>query len=159
MGTKNIINIPEGFEIDKEQSTERQIVLKKIEDKKVRSWQEYSEIMRGKDSYYFNEAVKEIHSTKFNRDIVLSEFKDKEDVEALVAFCKLLKIRKQWVGEWKPDWTEGNQIKFTIVSREDKIVYGATGIDSHPMSFPTKEMRDEFFNCFKDLLEQAKSLL
>ena len=35
MKTKNIINIPEGYEIDKEQSTERQIVLKKIKNKKI----------------------------------------------------------------------------------------------------------------------------
>ena len=33
METKNIINIPEGFEVDKEQSTERQIVLRKIDNR------------------------------------------------------------------------------------------------------------------------------
>ena len=159
METNNIINIPEGFEIDKEQSTERQIVLRKIEDKKVRSWQEYSEIMRGKDSYYFNEAVKEIHSTKFNRDIVLSEFEDKEDVEALVAFCKLRKMRKQWIGKWKPDWKNNNVTKFTIIAAENEISKGEHYTVNSSMSFPTDEMRDEFLDCFKDLLEQAKSLL
>ena len=159
METKNIINIPEGFEIDKEQSTERQIVLRKIEDKKVRSWQEYSEIMRGKDSYYFNEAVKEIHSTKFNRDIVLSEFEDKEDVEALVAFCKLRKMRKQWIGKWKPDWTNEDQTKFTIISAKNKIDDSISDFINSSMSFPTKEMRDEFIVTFKDLLEIAKPLL
>lgn len=159
METNNIINIPEGFEIDKEQSTERQIVLRKIEDKKVRSWQEYSEIMRGKDSYYFNEAVKEIYSTKFNRDIVLSEFEDKEDVEAFVAFCKLRKMRKQWIGKWKPDWTNEDQTKFTIISAKNKIDDSISDFINSSMSFPTKEMRNEFIATFKDLLEQAKSLL
>ena len=159
METKNIINIPEGFEIDKEQSNDRQIVLKKIESKRVRSWQEYSEIMSGKDSYYFNEAVKEIHSTKFNRDIVLSEFEDKEDVEALVAFCKLRKMRKQWIGKWKPDWMNEDQTKFTIISAKNKIDDSISDFINSPMSFPTKEMRNEFIVTFKDLLEIAKSLL
>lgn len=46
METNNIINIPEGFEIDKEQSNDRQTVLSKIEDKKVRSWEEYCKKMK-----------------------------------------------------------------------------------------------------------------
>lgn len=159
METKNIINIPEGYEIDKEQSTERQIVLRKIENKSARSWKEYCEKMKGKYSYFYNNAIRRIVDSQFGSEPVLSEFEDMEDVETLEAFSKLLRLRKDWVGEWKPDWTEGNQIKFTIVSREDKIVYGATGIDSRPMSFPTKEMRDEFIETFKDLLEIAKPLL
>ena len=40
METNNIINIPEGFKIDKEQSNDRQTVLSKIEDKKVRKIKE-----------------------------------------------------------------------------------------------------------------------
>ena len=30
-------NVPEGYELDKEQSTETKVVLKKIEDKRVNS--------------------------------------------------------------------------------------------------------------------------
>ena len=159
MGTKNIINIPEGFEVDKEQSTKRQIVLKKIESKRVRSWQEYSEIMSGKDSYYFNEIVGKICSAKFKEDFILSEFVDKEDVEALVAFCKLRKMRKQWIGEWEPDWMNEDQTKFTIISAKNKIDDSISDFINSPMSFPTKEMCNEFIVTFKDLLEIAKSLL
>ena len=158
MGTKNIINIPEGYEIDKEQSTERQIVLRKI-DNRVRSWEEYCDKMEGKDSYYFNEIVGKICSAKFKEDFILSEFVDDEDVVAIVAFSKLRKLRKQWIGEWKPDYNNYNEVKFTIITAENEISKGERYTVSCSMSFPTEEMRDEFFNCFKDYLEQAKSLL
>ena len=158
METKNIINIPEGYEIDKEQSTERQIVLRKI-DNRVRSWKEYCDKMEGKDSYYFNEIVGKICSAKFKEDFILSEFVNDEDVVAFVAFSKLRKLRKQWIGEWKPDYNNYNEVKFTIITAENEISKGERYSVSCSMSFPTEEMRDEFFNCFKDLLEQAKTLL
>lgn len=158
METKNIINIPEGFEIDREQSTERKIVLKKIENR-VRSWEEYCEKMKGKDSYFFNGVIQEICRSNFGEFPNLLEFEDKEDVKTLVAFCKLRKLRKDWVGEWKPDWTDVHQPKYAIANSNNKLVDCTCREISHPLSFPTEEMRDEFFNCFKDYLEQAKSLL
>lgn len=159
METKNIINIPEGYEIDKEQSNERQIVLKKIENKRARSWKEYCEKMKGKNSYFYNNAIRRIVDSQFGSEPVLSEFEDMEDVETLEAFSKLLRLRKDWVGEWKPDWTNEDQTKFTIISAKNKIDDSISDFINSSMSFPTKEMRDEFIETFKDLLEIAKPLL
>lgn len=159
METKNIINIPEGYEIDKEQSTERQIVLRKI-DNRARSWEEYCKKMEDKDSYYFNEIVGKICSAKFKEDFILSEFVDEEDVVAFVAFSRLRKLRRDWLGKnWKPDWTDVHQPKYAIANSNNKLVDCTCREISHPLSFPTEKMRDEFFNCFKDYLEQAKALL
>ena len=169
METKNIINIPKGYEIDKEQSTERQIVLKKIKNKKSvlkkierpRTWDEYCEKMKGKDSYFFNETLQEVRCSNFGETgVFVSEFVDEEDVEAFVAFSRLRKLRRDWLGKnWKPDWTNIYQPKYAIANSSNKLVDCACREISHPLSFPTEEMRDEFFNCFKDYLEQAKSLL
>ena len=60
---------------------------------------------------------------------------------------------------WEPDW-EDESDKFTIG-------YFYNGIDtniirnyeSHPLAFPTKEMRDAFYENFKDLIELCKELL
>ncbi len=76
-----------------------------------------------------------------------------------MAFSKLRKMRKQWIGEWKPDYNNYNEVKFTIITAENEISKGERYTVNSSMSFPTEEMRDEFFDCFKDLLEQAKSLL
>ena len=156
METNNIINIPEGYEIDKEKSNEHNIVLKKIEDKRVRSWEEYCEKMKGKKSYYLG--VWKICDSHFEGEPILSEFEDKEDVEALVAFCKLRKMRKQWIGEWEPDWTN-DESKYTIINEGNLFVSSLNVAVSNPMSFPTEKMRDEFIETFKDLLEIAKPLL
>ena len=60
---------------------------------------------------------------------------------------------------WEPDW-EDESDKFTIG-------YFYNGIDtniirnyeSHPLAFPTKEMRDAFYENFKDLIDKCKELL
>lgn len=153
------IQIPEGYVIDTEKSNERQIVLKKIEDNKARSWEEYCKKMEGKDSYYFDELLMKIRLARFNEEPLFSEFEDKEEVEAYAALGKLLKFRKDWVGEWNPDYTNSRVAKFVIFNRENVISRGVDFIVNNPMSFPTEEMCNDFCETFKDLLEQAKTLL
>lgn len=156
METKNIINIPEGFEVDKEQSTKRQIVLKPISCR-PRTWEEYCEKMNGKDSYYCDH--NKIVSSQFGSHPVLSEFTDKEDVEALIAFSKLLKLRKEWIEDWKFNWANDFQRKYVICNYSGVVAKDTLITAAHCLSFPTPEMRDDFLGCFKDYLEQAKSLL
>ena len=152
-------NIPEGYIIDKENSTTDNIVLKLIEPSRPKTWEEYCEKMEGKDSYYINSTRGGIISSKFGVAPIVSEFEDKEDTEAFAALSKLLKLRKNWVGEWKPDWADMNQLKYTIVNQGNRINVCINDRSCHPISFPTKEMRDEFFDCFQDYLEQAKTLI
>ena len=150
-------NIPEGYEIDREKSNELQIVFKKIEDK-VRSWDEYCKKIQGKSSYYVDNVDYKIISSQFEPTPFLEEFDNKEDAEAFAALGKLLKLRKDWIGDWKPDWTDSDP-KFTIIIEGGRIVAGANKIAGRSMSFPTMEMRDDFYKSFKDLLEFAKPLL
>ena len=151
--------VPEGYEIDKEQSTERQVVLKKIEDKRESSWEEYCELMKGKDSCYIEDSHYTCVSSLFGCVPIVTEFESEGDAEAFAAFSKLLKLRKNWVGEWKPNWMDRTQKKYTIVVEGNELFDGLNTSVSCSMSFPTEEMRDEFFNTFRDLLEIAKPLL
>ena len=154
------IQIPEGYVIDTENTNDHQIVLKKIEDNKARGWEEYCKKMEGKDSYYYDELFKKIRLARFNEEPLLSEFEDKEEAEAFAAFGKLRKFRRDWVGEWKPDYKNHDEEKFTIIVADDEITKkGKSYYVNSSMSFPTEKMRDEFFETFKDLLEQAKTLL
>lgn len=158
--TVQTIRIPEGYQIDTERSNDRKIVLKKIEDKRVRTWEEYSKKMEGKDSYYYDEIFKEIRYAHFNSKPLISEFEDKEEAEAFVALGKLRKFRKDWIGKWEPDYENDCEPKFAIITVENKISKeGENYTVNSSMSFPTEKMRDEFFDTFKDLLEQAKTLL
>ena len=158
MEKTRIWNVPEGYELDKEQSNERQVVLRKIEDKRVSSWEDYCELMKGKDSC-FVDMNGNVRSSHFLAAPIVEEFEDKEDAVTFAAYSKLLKMRKQWIGGWKPDWTDEGQIKHTIYVKEN-IVQPSESLYLHrSMSFPTDEMRNEFFDTFRDLLEIAKPLL
>ena len=155
METKNIINIPEGYEIDKDKSNDSQ-----IENQRSRSWEEYCKKMEGKSSYYYDGLFEKVKSSKFGSSPLLAEFEDKEDIEVLVAFCKLFHLRRDWVGEWKPDYENDCEPKFAIITVENKISKeGVNYTVNSSMSFPTEKMRNEFCETFKDLLEQAKTLL
>jgi hypothetical protein len=59
---------------------------------------------------------------------------------------------------WKPDWTI-SETKFTIVEIAGIVVKSADMCNKHILAFPTEEMRDAFFEYFKELIEQCKELL
>ena len=116
--------------------------------------------MEGKSSYYYDGLFEKVKSSKFGSSPLLAEFEDKEDIEVLVAFCKLFHLRRDWVGEWKPDYENDCEPKFAIITVENKISKeGVNYTVNSSMSFPTEKMRDEFFDTYRDLLEIAKPLL
>lgn len=90
--------------------------------------------------------------------IFQSENYRKEQLEALQ---KLLIFRDAWwkmADDWKPDWNEETD-KFTISNKCNKIYLNNTAWYAEVLSFPTAEMRDAFYDNFKDLIEQCKELL
>ena len=151
-------NIPEGYVIDKENSTDTNIVLKLAESTRVRTWEEYCEKMKGKISYYMDPSSG-ITISIFGNCPFLSEFETEEDAIAFAAYSKLLKFRKNWIGEWKPNWANDSQKKYVICNYAGIVAKDLLFSTGHCLSFPTPEMRDEFFDCFKDYLEQAKDLI
>ena len=60
---------------------------------------------------------------------------------------------------WKPDWDNENEFKYSLYYFRNRIVYDFTFINPSFLVFPTEEMRDAFFENFKDLIEQCKELL
>ena len=79
----------------------------------------------------------------------------KEEAEAFLALIQLRQLRKAWVG----DWEITDQAYYCIIPSKTKITVLAGSSLLRSLSFPTKEMADDFLNCFKDLCEQAKILL
>lgn len=147
------INIPEGYEIDKEKSTFEEIVFKKVEDpfsKLPKTWEKYCKQTKGYTSYYGYSINGNTYETKF--DGFYNEFSTKERVKQYVALGKLLQLRDYWVGDWKRN---SNNI-YVIY----KNVIMAAGNDSDfPLTFPTREMAKEFKNCFEDLIKEAYPLV
>lgn len=163
METKELkITIPEGFEIDKENSSFEKIVFKK-KDTKPRSWEEYYQLQEKSNAAgYFINSYSDISKTEYKLGTI-NELRNtlptKELAEAFLAMMQLMSLRQAWIGDWKPDWCDNIIIKWCIVYQWSKFRVFECGMTSRSLSFPTREMAEDFMNCFKDLLEIAKPLI
>ena len=79
----------------------------------------------------------------------------------LYTLRELLLFRDAWwkmADDWKPDWNEETD-KFTISNKCNKIYLNNTAWYAEVLSFPTAEMRDAFYEDFKELINECKELL
>lgn len=60
---------------------------------------------------------------------------------------------------WEPDWLDTNTQKYCIYYVGNEIKKQPMLEVHHFLAFPTAEMRDAFYNNFKELIEQCKELL
>ena len=60
---------------------------------------------------------------------------------------------------WKPDWSNDDETKFCIYTTQNIISLDIFGVDNKILAFPTEEMRDAFYENFKNEIEQCKELL
>lgn len=160
MEDKKTIDIPEGYEIDIEETKKQKgiVVLRKLN--KPTNWEDLTRMYKDKASFLYSPCFDEVIEGNFESRIGFGEFEDKETTCAFMALWKLLSYRKVWIGEWKPDWTNDLQNKYVLFATErNKISAYTNNTVAHSMSFPTGEMRDEFYESFKHLLEIAKPLL
>lgn len=165
METKELkINIPEGYEIDKEKSTFEKIVFKKKENK-PRSWKEY--LCSGNHPnrlWFINQRISSTECNVKDFDLNRSNchmaayLPSKELAEAFLAMMQLMSLRQAWIGDWKPDWIrKTNNHCINICDNEYNVAEYARAHQA--LSFPTREMAVDFMNCFKGLLKQAKPLI
>lgn len=60
---------------------------------------------------------------------------------------------------WKPNWLNTEQDKFILYTHNNVICSNRFVLGHNVLAFPTKEMRDIFYENFKDLIEQCKDFL
>ena len=149
METKEVkIEVPQGYEIDKEKSTFEKIVFKKIPEK-PKTWEDYCKLTKGSRSNYAtttNMVNKDRYTGTYN------EFTTKERAEQFIALGKLLQLRDYWVGDWKR-----NSDNIYIIYKN--VIMAAVHNSDFPLTFPTREMAKEFKDCFEDLIKQAYPLV
>ena len=80
-----------------------------------------------------------------------------KSAEAHLAMIQLEQLRNCWWGDWKPIW--GISQKWCIRLFNGIPSVGITTNISKFLTFPTKEMAEEFLKCFKDLIEKAGDLI
>ena len=153
------INIPEGYEIDKEKSTFEEIVFKKVEDpfsKLPKTWEEYCKQTVGCKSYLHTRYQKPcIRESLF--DGIYCEFSTEERVKQYVALGKLIQLRDYWTNNWKSN--KNSFIVYTARTHSNSIRVGLCMGTNYPLAFPTEQMAKKFKKCFNDLLIEASPLL
>jgi len=151
------IEVPQGYEIDKENSTFEKIVFKKVEKELPKSWEDLGEIK----GWYVDSFSDIIPCDKgdIDKDNDKNIFPTIEEAEACLALAQLCQLRDRYNDGWKPNWRTGSKIKYCIIVDENKIVESQYITLNQILSFKTKELREKFLENFRDLIEIAKPLL
>jgi hypothetical protein len=151
------INVPEGYEIDKEQSTFENIVFKEIKNDLPKSWEDLENL---KGFYVGNTSdvvmtSDNVRKGKINRFI----FATKEQAEASIALAQLSQLREVYRQGWKPDWTTEDR-KFCIETfGNNELEIDNWHRRNYFLSFQSYEIAQEFLENFRNLIEQARPLI
>ena len=154
------IKAPDGYEIDQENSDLSTGVIRfKEKDGLVKSWWDLERV----HGYYTDEESEVISTNhvpfssgvwKENRNT----WATKEQAEASIAMAMLSQLMKQANGDWTPDWKEGESY-YAITFDYGKVVKAHRMGFSCFLAFESEEIRDEFLELHRDLIEKAKPLL
>lgn len=168
METKELrITIPENHEIDWQESAKQEKIVFKKKDTKPRSWEEYLKLNTEFDGTGIDWNCGGVQTTGLHhrgKAIVPTEYG-----APFIAMMQLMSLRQEWIhkwsidagmtNDWKADWSDNNNKKYCIVIFDNNYIVDNFNRYHQILSFPTKEMAEDFTNCFKDLLETAKPLL
>ena len=143
----------------------KEIALQAFTEKELnplpRSWEEFcksnpikiSEAVICTESTIVTCDSSEVRDSDYDREICPSM----KSAEAHLAMIQLEQLRNCWWNDWKPEWN--NNVKNVIKWEGDNlIVFTAKRIHAF-LVFPTKEMAEEFLECFRDLIEKAGDLI
>lgn len=138
------IEVPQGYEIDRQKSTFEKIIFKKIPEN-PKTWEDYCSLMKGKTMYYTNCNTITVSGFSDAHD----KFSTKKRAEQFIALGKLFQLRDYWVKGY-------SEFRYAVYG---EIVFKFVGPPSYYLAFPTKEMAEEFKDCFSDLIKQAYPLV
>lgn len=142
--------------IDEEEIRQLHSIMEKSADKPM-SWEEYcnkNPITDG--ACYIDDSsiitpILDSHPKDVDNDINVMT---KELCKAFLAYMKLIQLRDAWVKEYGK-----TECYYKIASENDVIMCKSCDYFVYGLSFPTKDITDEFMHTFEDLLEVAKPLL
>ena len=127
-----------------------------------KTWEEFCEknpIKRGEciiDIYSnIQKTIGGKRHAKEDKNYCISE----QEAEAFLALMQLRQLRKAYVKDWEPDWTDSINTKYCIEVYKNEPIIIFWSNNSHNLSFPTKELANQFLDNFRDLVEIAKPLL
>lgn len=154
METKEII-LPQGWEIDKVE--DNKIILKESNKELPKTWEEC--IAKIKNLEYID-CSGDIEEVDFNGNMVYNHMNDIPIGlgKPMLALCQLLVCREVYRQGWKPNWKD-DKIKYCIEQDGNYIIKETYTLIAKVLSFQSAEIRDQFLENFRDLIEEAKELI
>ena len=148
-GARCIIPIPKGYEFaGVDDDNKHQVVFEKIKPQYPKTYGECCKILE----LSWNEHFGFIKANDCFTD---------EENKLIESFIKLKRCRDAYwklAGDWKPN-LDKKQRKFALSNVGNKISFEVYVEYNSILCFPTKEMRDAFYENFKDLINECKELL
>jgi hypothetical protein len=152
------IDVPEGYEIDKDKSTFEKIVFRALPAKKglPKTWGELGLI----NGFYSNawgnvSPMGNCNVGEMNKNT----WPTKEEAEASMALAQLCQLRDRYNDGWKPNWLNPYETKYVMSFSGGEVSIHINSLTQRVLFFKTKEFAEEFRVNFKDLIEKAKPLL
>ena len=151
---KNLkITAPEGYEIDKTNSTFENIVFKPIKKELPKSWEELGKISGGFQAIAGGVlGIGQVKTLENNKNV----YATKEQAEASLALAQLSQLREVYRDGWVAEWGKDKHVIRFMNKRIEACKLSSTDCF---LSFQSEEVRDLFLKNFRDLIEQAKPLM
>lgn len=160
------INVPDGYVIDKENSTFECIKFKSIVKNLPKTWEEFCKTHSRREGEAW--ITQESKIDTFNDIIATGYSRDPDEdrnllpnqlyAKAMLALCQLIQLRDYYNDGWMPKWNS-NKIKYCIEIGADYIHTFEYKNSPRVLTFKSSTLRDTFLTNFKDLIEVAKPLL
>ena len=154
MEQKEII-IPQGWEVYK--IDDNKVILKECKKELPKTWEGCCELL-GEGEFINNESIicnyiPHCGASKANENILPTGLG-----KPMLALCQLLVCREVYRQGWKPNWSD-SKTKWVIEYVNDNIASMTYMQTSKVLSFQSAEIRDQFLENFRDLIEEAKELI
>lgn len=154
MNTKELI-LPDDWEV--KEVVGNKIIIKEKEMELPKTWKDCFEELKDKESITDSSDIAMIRDSAKawdkNRDVLPAGMG-----KPMLALCQLLICRNAWWKQlgWKPDLAVK---KYCITTKCDEVDKLERVQENRILAFPTPEVRDQFLDSFRDLIEEAKELL
>ena len=146
--------IPDGYEIT--EVLKDKVFIKPIKPKYPKTYAECCDVLYIVPFYNLRYQTYEHSYHKFATSNKLLSLQDKLNDLGKLLICR----DAYWkiAGDWKPEFRFGKK-KYCIMTKENKVISATVEETNRILIFPTEEMRDAFYENFKDLIKKYKELL
>lgn len=141
---------------------DNKIIFEDIKPQLPKTWEEFCKLNPTTETEYFFDnncdltpAGKGTRREENDRNIL----PNKQAAEAHLALIQLHQLRNCYRQGWLPDWNDGRQDKYAIISFEDKYEITKFNFNSRFLTFQDEITANEFLINFRKLIEQAGDLI